>query len=86
MLYSLYIPVGTIAITLLFEEDQSFRKHIYVCSDLGEGDTSKADPEYAKRIFDDMAPVFEKRLVQDLGYNCPWGVLLADRRCMEEAS
>jgi len=30
------------------------------------------DPEYARRIFDDMAPVFEQRLVEDLGYTCPW--------------
>lgn len=39
----------------------------------GEGkSTYSVNPEYPKRIFDDMAPVFEKRLVQDLGYNCPW--------------
>ena len=31
-----------------------------------------ADPDYARQIFDDMAPVFEHKLVQDLGYKCPW--------------
>ncbi|CAE7610809.1 unnamed protein product, partial [Symbiodinium microadriaticum] len=31
-----------------------------------------ADPNYARQIFDDMAPVFEHRLVEDLGYKCPW--------------
>lgn len=29
-------------------------------------------PAYAQHIFDDMAEVFEKRLVTDLEYNCPW--------------
>ena len=43
---------------------------------LGEGkSTLTVNPNYPKLIFDDMAPVFEKRLVQDLGYNCPWKML-----------
>jgi predicted TPR repeat methyltransferase len=32
----------------------------------------EGDPNYAQKIFDDMAPVFEKRLVEGLGYHCPW--------------
>ena len=32
----------------------------------------KGDPNYAAIIFNDMAPVFEKRLVDDLKYDCPW--------------
>ena len=34
--------------------------------------TEKGDPQYASLIFDNMAEVFEKRLVQDLKYDCPW--------------
>lgn len=32
----------------------------------------KGNPQYASLIFDHMAPVFEKRLVNDLKYDCPW--------------
>ena len=38
-------------------------------SEKGKG---KGDPQYAALIFDHMAPEFERRLVKDLQYDCPW--------------
>mmetsp|Transcript_5049 Transcript_5049/g.8278 ORF Transcript_5049/g.8278 Transcript_5049/m.8278 type:complete len:556 (+) Transcript_5049:111-1778(+) len=48
------------------------RKHRALTGRAVEGGTEKGDPQYASLIFDDMAEVFEKRLVQDLKYDCPW--------------
>jgi predicted TPR repeat methyltransferase len=39
---------------------------------LEEGGEERGDPRYASLLFDDMAAVFEKRLVKDLQYDCPW--------------
>lgn len=38
----------------------------------GQQQQGKGDPQYAALIFDHMAPEFERRLVKDLQYDCPW--------------
>ena len=53
--------------TLELRKDEEESSHIETL-----GEKSTGNPAYASLIFDNMASVFEKRLVKDLHYDCPW--------------